>query len=150
VILFCDTSALIKLYVQEEWSSAMRGAVNEASVVAVCRVAWTEAMSALARRGREFPEELPLLERVRDHFRKDWESYAKVEVSQALVEQAGEFAEIFALRAYDSIQLTAANVLQTEMPGNVSFTCFDQRPQKAAQVLGLLPLDLDRLNQISS
>ncbi len=58
---------------------------------------------ALARRGREFPEELPLLERVRDHFRKDWESYTKVEVSQALVEQAGEFAEIFALRAYDSI-----------------------------------------------
>ena len=103
MILFCDTSALIKLYVQEEWSSAMRGAAGEASVVAVCRIAWTEAVSALARRGREFAEELPLLERVRDHFRTDWESYAKVEVSQALVEQAGEFAEIFALRAYDSI-----------------------------------------------
>ena len=150
MILFCDTSAPINIYVLGESISAVRGAINEASVVAVCRVAWTEAMSALAHRGREFPEELPLLERVQDHFRKDWESYAKVEVSQALVEQAGEFAEIFVLRAYDSIQLAAANALQTEMPRNVSFACFDQRLQKVAQVLGLLPLDLDRLNQISS
>ncbi|MDG2196320.1 MAG: hypothetical protein P8O70_05440 [SAR324 cluster bacterium] len=60
-------------------------------------------MSTLARRGREFSEELPLLERVRGHFRKGWESYVKIEVSQALVGQAGEFVEIFALRAYDSI-----------------------------------------------
>tara|TARA_A100001015_G_C14478086_1_gene514397 strand:+ start:68 stop:208 length:141 start_codon:yes stop_codon:yes gene_type:complete len=46
--------------------------------------------------------------------------------------------------------LAAASALQTEMPGNVIFACFDQRLQKAAQVLGLLPLDPDHLNQISS
>lgn len=54
------------------------------------------------------------------------------------------------LRAYDSKQLVAANTLQAEIHGKVSFACFDQRLQKVAQVLDLMPLDLDRFNQISS
>ena len=60
--------------------------------------------------------------------------------SGQLVEQAGEYAEIFALRAYDSIQLAAVKTLQQGGSEKVSFACFNQRLQKAAQLLGLLPI----------
>jgi predicted nucleic acid-binding protein len=71
-------------------------------------------------------------------------------VTQQLVEQAGEYAEIFALRAYDSIQLAAAQTLQQGDSGKVSFACFDQRLQKAAQLLGLFPIPFDPPNQPAS
>ncbi len=71
MILFCDTSALIKLYVQEEGSELMLEVAKEAAVVAACRIAWVEAMFAFARRSREAPEETPLLNQVRGRFQKD-------------------------------------------------------------------------------
>ena len=150
MILFCDTSALIKLYVQEEGSELMLEVAKEAAVVAVCRIAWVEAISAFAQRNREAPGETPLLNQVRGRFQQDWGSFATVEVTQQLVEQAGEYAEIFALRAYDSIQLAAAQTLQQGNAGKVSFACFDQRLQKAAQLLGLFPIPFAPPNQSAS
>jgi predicted nucleic acid-binding protein len=150
MILFCDTSALVKLYVQEEGSELMLEVAREATVVAVCRIAWAEAMSAFARRSREAPEETLLLNQVRGRFQQDWVSFATVEVTQQLVEQAGEYAEIFALHAYDSIQLAAAQTLQQAGSEKVSFGCFDQRLQKAAQLLGLFPIPFATLNQPAS
>ncbi len=107
-------------------------------------------MFAFARRSREAPEETPLLNQVRGRFQKDWGSVATVEVNQQLAEQAGEYAEIFALRAYDSIQLAAAQTLQQGNAGKVSFACFDQRLQKVARLLGLFPIPFDTPNQSAS
>ena len=43
MILFCDTSALVKLYLVEAGSDAVKALVAEAEAVAVCRIAWAEA-----------------------------------------------------------------------------------------------------------
>jgi hypothetical protein len=53
------------------------------------------------------------------------------------VEQAGEFADTFALRAYDSIQLAAAfeTASVTQLP--TLFACFDIRLNRAAKVIGM-------------
>ena len=147
MILFCDTYALVKLYLQEKGSELMLEVARESTVIAVCRIAWIEAMSAFARRSREAPEETPLLNQVRGRFQQDWESFATVEVTQQLVEQAGEYAEIFTHRACDNIQLATAQTLQQEDSGKVSFACFDQRLQKAAQLLRLFPIAFDTPNQ---
>lgn len=39
MILFCDTSALIKLYIVEEDSDTLKAKTHEAEAVAVCRIA---------------------------------------------------------------------------------------------------------------
>ncbi|MEA3641885.1 MAG: hypothetical protein VBE63_18390 [Lamprobacter sp.] len=41
--LFCDTSALIKLYVREPFTEEMLAAAAAAPSLAVCRMAWAEA-----------------------------------------------------------------------------------------------------------
>lgn len=137
MILFCDTSALVKLYVQEEFTEAVCAAADAAEVVAVCRIAWAEAMAALARRVRESPADGDMVDRIRDRLRRDWGDYAIVEVTQSLVELAGDYADTFALRGYDSVQLAAARTLQRATGAQVQFACFDVRLQKAAAVLGL-------------
>jgi len=63
VILYCDTSALIKLYIAEEHSELLKIQVEKADAVAVCRVAWAEAHAALSRRAREVREDSPLIDR---------------------------------------------------------------------------------------
>ena len=137
MILFCDTSALVKLYILEDSSREMQALAGAASAIAVCRIAWAEMMAALARRAREFPNDADAMEVVGKRLRTDWLKYIVVEVTQALVELAGEYADTFALRGYDSVQLAAARTLQDTAGEEVQFACFDTRLGKAARMLGM-------------
>lgn len=137
MILFCDTSALIKLYIKEEFSAEVYAHAALAKTIAVSRIAWAEAMAALARRVREYPVDAEAIQSVRSRLRHDWSEFAIVEVTQALVEQAGEFADTFALRGYDSVQLASASQLQQSTSEDLCFGCFDTRLEKAANVLGM-------------
>lgn len=136
MILFGDTSALVKLYIAEEGSGAMQQAAADATALAACRIAWAEAMAAFARRAREMPADVLAIEAARTRLRSDWPDYLIVEVTQVLVEQAGEFADAFALRGYDSIHLAAAQTLHAA-GSEVRFAAFDVRLQKAARILGM-------------
>lgn len=138
MILFCDTSALIKLYLLEEGTPQLLARVESAKVIAACRIAWAEAMAAFARRSREVPRDARLIDQARKQFQDQWPNFAVVEVTQSVVELAGEYADTFALRGYDSVQLAAGKVL-AEQSGEVThFACFDARLLKAAKVLGLV------------
>jgi predicted nucleic acid-binding protein len=135
MILFCDTSALIKLYVVEAGSKELKRQVALAEAAAVCRVAWAEAHAALSRRAREVPHDAPLIEQAKTALAKDWPRFVVMEVNQALVERAGEYADAFALRGYDSIQLAAAYEAGRISGLAVLFASFDSRLNKAARLL---------------
>lgn len=137
MILFLDTSALVKLYIVEADSPAVHEAVAGAETVAVCRIAWAEACAALARRAREVPADESAIMAARQAMAQDWPHFFIIEVTQPVVERAGEFADTFALRGYDSVQLAAACEILAVAPGEVAFSCFDNRLNKAARVLGL-------------
>lgn len=137
MILFCDTSALVKLYLVEAESDTLKALAAEAEAVAVSRIAWAEAHAALSRRAREVPADEPLITQAKLALAADWPRYLVVEVTQAVVEQAGEFADTFALRGYDSVQLAAAYEAKQVSRLPVSFACFDVRLNKAARVLGM-------------
>ena len=53
------------------------------------------------------------------------------------METAGRFADGFALRGYDSVQLAAAYTLQRTTAQPLTFACFDRRLNQAAQILKL-------------
>ena len=137
MILFCDTSALLKLYIVEAGSEALKARVVEAEAVAVCRVAWAEAHAALSRRAREVPGDAPVIEQAKAALAQDWPRFVVMEVDQALVERAGNYADTFALRGYDSIQLAAAFEAGRIAQSLICFACFDARLNKAADVLGM-------------
>lgn len=137
MILFCDTSALIKLLISEPGSDRMHQASLEAESLAVCRLTWAEAMAGLARRQREHPEDTEALEQARQQLIVSWEHCTIVEVTQRLVETAGRFADGFALRGYDSVQLAAAHELHRSSDQPVTFACFDRSLRQAAALMRL-------------
>jgi len=137
VILFCDTSALLKLYITEAGSEALKVLVQEAEAVAVSRIAWAEAYAALSRRAREVPEDAMIIEQAKLALTEDWPSFVVLEINQMLVERAGEYADTFALRCYDSIQLAAAFEVGRISQTPIFFACYDLRLNKAARLLGM-------------
>lgn len=136
-MLYCDTSALLKLYIDEANSDLLRFEISKADVVAVCRVAWAGAFAALAHRAREVPEDRLVIEAAKTALIADWEHYVVLEASQAVVERAGDYADTFALRGYDSVQLAAAFEAGQIARTTIDFACFDVRLNKAAKVLGM-------------
>lgn len=137
MILFCDTSALVKLYVEEDFSDRMAELAEQASTIAVSRIAWVEAMAALSRRAREQARDAADIDKCKQSLRDAWPGFAVVEVGQPLVEMAGEFADAFALRAYDSVQLASARIVKQRSTEDLLFACFDRRLQKAAAMLSI-------------
>ena len=137
MILYCDTSALVKLYVREDGTDEVIEHAAASEVVAVCRIAWVEIMSAMARRAREEMRDAAAIAQARQRFELDWPHYLVLDLTQELVELAGDYADTFALRAYDSVHLAAARTLHLEVPGDVRFACFDMRLSKAARALGI-------------
>lgn len=138
MILYCDTSALVKLYILEDGSAELKARAQEAEAVAVCRIAWAEAYAALSRRAREVPEDAALIQQAKAALALDWPHFLILEITQALVERAGDYADTFALRGYDSVQLAAAFETGRISQVPIFFACFDTRLNKAAKLLGML------------
>ena len=137
MILFCDTLALVKLYIVEPGSDALKSRLLEAEAVAVCRIAWAEAHAALSRRAREVPEDAATIEAAKAALATDWPRFVVLDIDQSLVEKAAEYADTFALRGYDSVQLAAAFEIGRITQTPIFFACFDARLNKAAKVLGM-------------
>lgn len=137
MILFCDTSALLKLYIAEPESEALKARVLEVDAIVVSRIAWAEAHAALSRRAREVPEDEAAIEEAKAALAADWPRFVVLEIDQPLVERAGEYADTFALRGYDSIQLAAAFETGRISQSPIFFACFDSRLNKAAKLLGM-------------
>ena len=98
MILYVDTSALVKLYVPEPESSAVQQLVESAEIAAISLVAYAEARAALARKRRERAVDLKDYRRIIQEFNDDWDNYFIVDVTEPLVKRAGRLAETWTQR----------------------------------------------------
>jgi len=137
VILFCDTSALLKLFIDEQGSESMVEARSSSEGIAVCRITWAESMAAFAQRTRFKGASQSGLDQARSMFERAWPDFVIADVTQPLVEKAGMYAEAFALRGYDSVQLAAAHNLHEILDLPLTFACYDRRLNQAALLLQL-------------
>jgi predicted nucleic acid-binding protein len=137
VILYLDTSALIKLYVRERGSVAVRSFVADADVVATSVVAYAEARAALARLVRERPRRGARHRERVAQLDEDWELYARVELTASVVLHAGDCAERFHLRGFDAIHLASALWLKSVNGGPLLFSAFDRTLTDGARAAGL-------------
>ncbi len=133
MVVYLDTSALVKLYVrEEEGGELVREAVGQAERIATSTIAYAEARASLARKLREgiFTEE--------QHrgavcdLDEDWSAYSRLSVSNQVARRAGELAEQHALRGFDAIHLASAARLRERFE-DLRFLAFDDRLTDAAR-----------------
>lgn len=134
MILYLDTSALVKLYAREHGSEEVCSEVAAAQAVATHAIAYVEARAAFARKATEWGDagQLGAWKAALD---ADWKRLRVVEVSHGLLRRAAALAEAQGLRAFDSVHLAAAEqVFNVVGHGSVvfHFLVFDQRLREAA------------------
>jgi uncharacterized protein len=137
VIVYLDTSSLVKLYVAEMESAVIKRLVETAEVIATSQLSYVEARAAFARKRRERGMTPLDYRTVLQEFEDDWESYFTVDVSHALVRLAGQLAEKHGLRGYDAIHLASAVTMRHQTDQPVAFSCFDTRLSLAGRREGL-------------
>lgn len=137
MILYLDTSALVKLYVREDGTAQTRARLADASMVATSRVAYPEARAALARRQREAAITRNGLARAVAALDRDLAHFVVVELSVRVARRAGTLAERRALRGFDAIHLSSALEVEYLTGSSGAFLCFDDRLSEAASAEGL-------------
>jgi len=134
VIVYLDSSALVKLFVSEPQDHLVHDWVQQADVVATSQVAYAEACSALARSQREGRLSPARGKAALTELSAKWPDFAVIIVDELA---AGDLAVKRALRGFDAIHLAAALRLCGETdPMETIFVTFDDRQARAAAAEG--------------
>ena len=136
MILYLETSNLVKLYVQESDSSEIAALVSEAEVVATSIVAYAEARAPLARKSREKGITEEDHKRIKIDLDRDWENMLIIKLTDADVRSAGDLAENHNLRGFDALHLASALELRKAVPLSIHFSSSDARLREAARKEG--------------
>lgn len=138
-MLYLDTSALLKLYVEEEHSAEVDRWVAAAEVVATSRVTLPEAVAALWRKHRDGDISRAQRSRALADIVSDWPALATVDLDER---HAADLAMRRGLRGFDSIQLSAALTAKTAAdPMDLAFASFDSSLNRAARAEKLIVLE---------
>lgn len=135
MILFADTSALIKLYIEENGSAAMAAKTRDARL-ALSVLAYAEAYATFARRLRESlltPDEHG---RLVERFEYDWQGVIVLPLRPALIGRLPPLVKAHPLRGADAVHLASALSLQ-QAGLEVVFAGADERLMNAARLEGL-------------
>ncbi|WP_297055015.1 type II toxin-antitoxin system VapC family toxin [Thermosulfurimonas sp.] len=129
--LYLDTSALVKLYVEEEFSDWVLEWTKRAERIASSGVAYAEMASALRRIFQEERISAEDLRRVWKAFKEDWEGYTRVWLTQEVANLAADLIFRYRLKGFDGIHLASASLLK-DVVGKVVFVSFDRKLNEAA------------------
>ena len=132
--LYLDTSSLVKLYVEEVASDDVRNLVARATVVATSIVAYPETRAALARLRRSGDLRPAKFAAAKRSFDAQWPAFLTLDVTASISQEAGDFAERYALRGFDALHLASfAEINRRAGPAETRFSSFDDRLNKASQ-----------------
>ena len=137
MILYLDTSDLVKLYVQEKNSEKTRGLVKSCEVITTSIISYVEARAAFARKLREEGIKDKTYRQIIADLDSDWENYFVLNLSEDIAKSAGNLSEKYGLRAYDALHLASALFLKKSSSLTLVFSCSDNRLKNAAQSEGL-------------
>jgi len=137
VILYCDTSALIKRYVEEQGTDAMDSLWLASLRIATSVVAFAETAATFSRKLREgilTEKEYAVALKT---FKADFDSFILVTVTPSLNEEIERLVREYPLRGFDAIHLSSALMIKTSGNVPVQFACFDRPLNEAALKEGL-------------
>lgn len=150
MIYYCDSSALVKIYVEETGTAYMKNLrqQTDAGDAMITKIAGPEVLSALYRRlriGDLTPEKVFV---ARQNFQGDFSGFfSRLAASDAIIDFAMQLIDKYPLRGYDSVQLATALQLQSSLRAsngrNVTFLGSDKVLNSAAANEGLAVINPD-------
>ncbi|MBI4604033.1 MAG: type II toxin-antitoxin system VapC family toxin [Planctomycetes bacterium] len=134
MILYLDTSAVVKRFLREPFDQVVNGLIRRADVVGTSRIAYAEVCSAMARSCRAGRLTSAEFKAAMAEFEASWRDMATVELEEL---RAGQLALRHPLRGFDAVHLAAAMRLRAGAGDEpVAFCTFDVQQGKAARAEG--------------
>ena len=137
MILYLDTSALVKRYFKEPYSEQLSTVWKKAADIVISAVGYAETMAAFYRKRQEADLEDAQFKKITEIFRTDWNSFIRVAVTDDLNSLVDRIASTHQLRGFDAIHLSTALLVKRRLNENFLFCCFDERLSAAARKEGL-------------
>ncbi len=138
MILYLDTSALVKLFVAEAHSDRVRQAISRARLIATHAIAYVEACATFARVAHARGDNA-LFPALRRNLDVQWAAWEILSVTEPLIRRAADLAGHYRLRGYDSVHLATAEsafeVFRNHVP--FYFAAFDGQLSDAAKQAGI-------------
>ena len=137
MILYCDTSALIKRYVEEEGTDTVDSLWSASLGIATSVIAFAETAAAFSRKLREgvlTEKEYAVTLRM---FKTDFDSFILIPITTSLNATIERLTRLYPLRGFDAIHLSSALIFRDSGSVPVYFACFDRSLNDAALKEGL-------------
>jgi predicted nucleic acid-binding protein len=139
VIAYFDTSAFLKLVIEEPGSEQVAELWIAADSVVSSTLAYPEGRAALAMASRLGRMSATASRRARVEFEALVADLGLVVATTDLLRRAGDLAEAHALRGYDAVHLASAEAVADD---ETVLVTADQQLQTAATALGLATANL--------
>jgi uncharacterized protein len=137
LIGYFDSSALVKLLIEEEGSNEAASLWDGADAVLCSRVGYPEVRAALASAHRAHRLTDDQLQQARGTWEDFWRALRLVELTGRVAQRAGDLSEEHALSGADAVHLASAELLAPDEP---VVATWDSRLHAAASALGLIVL----------
>jgi predicted nucleic acid-binding protein len=143
-LVYFDSSALVKLLVQEEGSDVAAELWDGCDAALASRLAYPEVCAALAAAGRNHDLSQDDLDTAEQGWERYWASVRPVGLTAAVERWAGQLARTHALRGADAVQLASALTLAD---ADLIIAAWDRRLHAGAAAAGLrvAPAELRRV-----
>jgi uncharacterized protein len=133
-LVYFDSSAFVKLVVDEVGSATAATLWNACDVALSSRLAYPEVCAALAAAGRNHDLTDPEVSSARSDWELFWASVRPVELSADVERAAGSLAATHQLRGADAVHLASALALSTP---SLTVATWDKRLHACAAAIGL-------------
>jgi uncharacterized protein len=132
LIVYFDSSALIKLFLDEPDSQIALDVWNDAELIVTSQISYLEVYAGLARAMRENPSKLSNTghDDAKAQFEQLWAEVFSISVSSDLIQDARDAAEKYSLRAYDALQFATALTVADD---GISLATTDKDLERAAR-----------------
>jgi len=137
MILYLDTSALVKRYIREAGTDDVIPLIENADSVGSSSLTKVEMAAALEKAIRqEWITRKSALQAWHD-FLEHWSSFARMNISSGTIERASALAWEYSLRGYDAVHLACTLLWKEALETQVTMATFDRDLWQASKNVGL-------------
>jgi uncharacterized protein len=144
MILYLDTSALVKRYFHESYSAEVISKWKDADEIITSSAAYAETIASIYRKKRDADISDKVINKVMGLFQADWQSFIRVEVTDELNDYINKAVKKHPLRGFDAIHLASCLMVNERLPENLLFVCFNKKLTHSAHLEGLETFPQDK------
>lgn len=137
MILYLDTSALVKRYIRETGTDEVIPLVENAGSVGSASLTKAEMAAALEKTVRQGWIKRKIALQAWQDFLDQWSSFTRLNISSGTIERASKLAWEYSLRGYGAIHLACAILWQETLETQINMATFDRDLWRASKKAGL-------------